>query len=419
MRGRLLKVFMVLLVLLPVALTGYLANSLYHRKGVPEALENLTKQLFKSKEEERKAETRAKVLERKTEELQTAYDALVADLRGEVDSRDIRVRQFLEKLEINFVDKVLFASGSAEVTPKGRNILSRVGAVLAKVKGKSIYVVGHTDNVPIHSALYPSNWELSSARASSVIRHLSESVDLSPERFTAMGRSFYQPVASNATPEGRQDNRRVDIIVADVPLLAGETGSQSMRGTVPSGPEKTAASEEEGAGEPLRQTAPPAGSGTLPDVPPAGAAPSTEPAGAAPEAAPSNPSTTPAPAAPSAGAPAAATQPMPPVSPLTAPTPAGNAADPSASASPVDPKGAGTNATPADGSPPTPSAAEPPAPDAKPVPAGVDQPGNASPGAAAETPSTAGTSQAGQPGSPPLPPPLPEAPAAPGGAAGS
>ena len=260
MRGRVLKIFMVLLVLLPVGLTGYLANSLYNRKGVPEALENLTKQLFRSKEEERKAETRAKALESKTEELQTAYDALVADLRGEVDSRDIRVRQFREKLEINFVDKVLFASGSAEVTPKGRDILSRVGAVLGKVKGKSIYVVGHTDNMPIHSALYPSNWELSSARASSVIRLLSEATGLSPERFTAMGRAFYQPVASNATPEGRQENRRVDIIVADVPLLAGETGSQSMRGTVPSGPEKTAASEEEGAGEPLRQTAPPAGS---------------------------------------------------------------------------------------------------------------------------------------------------------------
>jgi len=419
MRARLLKVFMVILVLVPVGLTAYLANSLYHRKGVPEALENLTKQLFQSKAEERKAETRAKVLERKTEELQTAYDALVADLRGEVDSRDIRVRQFREKLEINFVDKVLFASGSAEVTPKGRDILSRVGAVLAKVKGKSIYVVGHTDNVPIHSSMYPSNWELSSARASSVIRHLSESADLAPERFTAMGRSFYQPVASNATPEGRQDNRRVDIIVADVPLLAGETGSQSMRGTVPSGPEKPAAGEDEGAGEPLRQTAPPAGSGTPPAGGAAAATPSTEPANAAPGAAPSNPANAPAPAAPSVGAPAAATPTMPPVSPLTAPTPAGSAADPSASALTVDVKATATTATPSDGSPTTPAVAQPPAPDAKPVPVGVDQPGNASPGAAAETPSTAGSLEAGQPGSPALPPPLPEAPAAPGGRSGS
>ncbi|MYL84379.1 OmpA family protein, partial [Desulfovibrio aerotolerans] len=285
MRGRVLKIFMVLLVLLPVGLTGYLANSLYNRKGVPEALENLTKQLFRSKEEERKAEIRAKALESKTEELQTAYDALVADLRGEVDSRDIRVRQFREKLEINFVDKVLFASGSAEVTPKGRDILSRVGAVLGKVKGKSIYVVGHTDNMPIHSALYPSNWELSSARASSVIRLLSEATGLSPERFTAMGRAFYQPVASNTTPEGRQENRRVDIIVADVPLLAGETGSQSMRGTVPGHPDKAAEEEEGASGEPLRQTAPPAGSG-LSGGPDAGVTPAGEPGTTPPAASP-------------------------------------------------------------------------------------------------------------------------------------
>jgi flagellar motor protein MotB len=259
MRGRLLKVLMVVLVLLPVGLTAYLANNLYHRKGVPEALENLTKQLFQSKEEERKAEKRAGDLERKTEELQTAYDALVADLRGEVDSREIRVRQFREKLEINFVDKVLFNSGSAEITPHGREILLKVGGVLGRVKGKSIYVVGHTDTMPIHSALYPSNWELSTARSSSVIRFLTETGGLTPERLTAMGRAFYQPVASNATPEGRHENRRVEIIVADVPILTGETGSETMRGTVPGASPETPAGQKpnpQSQEQPLRETSP-------------------------------------------------------------------------------------------------------------------------------------------------------------------
>ena len=254
MRGRLLKVLMVALVLIPVGLTAYLANNLYHRKGVPEALENLTKQLFRSKADERKAQARAVELEQKANELQTAYDSLVSDLRGEVDSRDIRVRQFREKLEINFVDKVLFASGNADITPRGHEILLKVAGVLAKVKDKSIYVVGHTDSNPIHSGLYPSNWELSSARAASVIRFLSESGNLSPERFPAMGRSFYQPVASNATPEGRQENRRVDIIVADVPLLAGETGSESMRATVNTG--QPGEHDLTGQSAPLRETAP-------------------------------------------------------------------------------------------------------------------------------------------------------------------
>lgn len=265
MRGRLLKVLMVILVLVPVGLTAYLANNLYHRKGVPEALENLTKQLFRSKADERKAEARAVELERKAGELQSAYDSLVSDLRGEVDSRDIRVRQFREKLEINFVDKVLFASGSAEITPHGRDILLKVAGVLGKVKNKSIYVVGHTDSNPIHSALYPSNWELSTARSASVIRFLSEQGGLTPERFTAMGRAFYQPVASNATPEGRQDNRRVDVIVADVPLLSGETGSESMRGTVAG--EKAASPDA----TPVRESAP------SPTPPPADEQPAPQP----------------------------------------------------------------------------------------------------------------------------------------------
>lgn len=299
MRGRWLKVLMVVLVLVPVGLTAYLANNLYHRKGVPEALENLTRQLFRSKEDERKAEARAVELERKAGELQTAYDALVADLRGEVDSRDIRVRQFREKLEINFVDKVLFASGSAEITPRGRTILLKVAGVLNKVKGKSIYVVGHTDANPIHSALYPSNWELSTARSSSVIRFLSEQGGLSPERFTAMGRAFYQPVASNATPEGRQENRRVDVIIADVPLLSSETGSESVRGTA-SGQEPAAQPPASGQ-EPLRETAPP----PPPPGPDEPLAPAPSPSSqeeAAPVAPPAEPDSPPATAVPAADA---------------------------------------------------------------------------------------------------------------------
>ena len=257
MRGRLLKVLMVILVLVPVGLTAYLANSLYHRKGVPEALENLTKQLFQSKADERKAERRAVELEHKTEELQTAYDSLVADLRGEVDSREIRVRQFREKLEINFVDKVLFASGSAEITPHGRDVLLKVAGVFGKVRGKSIYVVGHTDTMPIHSGLYPSNWELSTARAASVVRFLSETGGLAPQRFTAMGRAFYQPVASNATPEGRQENRRVDVIVADVPIFAGEPGPEAAGGDTSGAKSGEAADEKsDQPAAPLRETSP-------------------------------------------------------------------------------------------------------------------------------------------------------------------
>lgn len=409
MRGRLLKIFMVILVLVPVGLTAYLANSLYHRKGVPQALENLTRQLFQSKEEEKKAEKRAQDLERKTEELQTAYDALVADLRGEVDSRQIRVRQFREKLEINFVDKILFPSGSAEISPRGRDILTRVGAVLAKVKDKSIYVVGHTDNVPIHSALYASNWELSASRAASVIRHLSEAGGLAPERFTAMGRAFYQPVASNATPEGRQENRRVDIIVADVPLLAGETGSQSMRGTVSGGAAGTAGTP----GTP--------GAAGAPGAPDAGATPSGPEPGSA--SAPAGSETAPAAdgAAPTAVAPDASKplrETAPPAGQTVAPpepadrTPASPQEQAKAAAQDAAAKAASPEAAPAkdNGKAPSNEAAPAKSEDAKAAPEG------APPAAGPAGPATTPEPSSGQ--APDLPPPLPDKPA-PAGPSGS
>ncbi|MDQ7833638.1 MAG: OmpA family protein, partial [Desulfovibrionaceae bacterium] len=230
-----LKVLMVAIVLIPIALTAYLAKTLYERQGVPEAVESLAKQLFKSKEEERQATEQVRELEKKAEELKTAYDSLLAELQGEVDSKDVRIRRFREKIEINFVDKVLFVSGSAEITPRGQAILGKVGQVLKKVKDRRFFVVGHTDDVPIRSFVYPSNWELSTGRAASVIRYVSERHGVDPARFTAMGRAFYQPVASNATPEGRQENRRVEIIIADLPLFEVEGGEMRSPASSPDG----------------------------------------------------------------------------------------------------------------------------------------------------------------------------------------
>jgi len=318
--------------------------------------------------------------------VQTAYDALVADLQGEVDSREIRVRQFREKLEINFVDKVLFASGSAEITPKGREILFKVAGVLGKVKDKGIYVVGHTDNVPIHSGLYPSNWELSAARASSVIRYLSEAGGLVPERFTAMGRAFYQPVASNATPEGRQENRRVDVIVAEAPQLFGETGSESMRGTA-SGPGKTPGGPVAPAPEagPIRETAPP------PPAPEPGPATPAAPAQSAPtpESGSLEPATPASPAKPEAQRPE---------------TPG----EPSAAAKPEAPAGAAASTPPVQ--PAGEPAGEPDKPGAEAYAPHVANPFAAQP----ETPGAGngpagGETKSGE-SAPALPPPLPDRP---------
>jgi chemotaxis protein MotB len=96
--------------------------------------------------------------------------------------------------------------------------LRKVGKTLKNVKDKKIRVVGHTDDVPIISKnryyKYPSNWELSAARAARVIRFFQKKVGLDPTTMEAVGRSYYDPIASNETREGRAQNRRVNIIIA-------------------------------------------------------------------------------------------------------------------------------------------------------------------------------------------------------------
>ncbi|NDY57361.1 OmpA family protein [Desulfovibrio sulfodismutans] len=308
-----LKMLMVAIVLIPIALTAYLAKTLYERQGVPQAVESLAKQLFKSKEEERQATEQVRELEKKTEELKTAYDSLLAELQGEVDSKDVRIRRFREKIEINFVDKVLFVSGSAEITPRGQSILGKVGQVLKKVKDRRFFVVGHTDDVPIRSFVFPSNWELSTARASSVIRYVSERHGVDPAQFTAMGRAFYQPVASNETPEGRQENRRVEIIIADLPLFEVEGGEMRSPASSPDGKPSSA--------EPLESTAPRERDLTLPEADlPKGQAPAAPSAGPASDAAPATPDVPAAPAA-EATPPAAAPAPEAATPPADTPTP--------------------------------------------------------------------------------------------------
>jgi flagellar motor protein MotB len=342
-----LKVLMVAIVLVPVALTAYLAKTLYERQGVPEAVESLARQLFKSKEEERQAAEQVRELEKKTEELKTAYDALLAELQGEVDANDVRIRRFQGKIEINFVDKVLFVSGSAEITPRGQTVLGKVGQVLKKVKDRRFFVIGHTDDVPIRSFVFPSNWELSTARASSVIRFLSERHGVDPALFTALGRAFYQPVAANDTPEGRQENRRVEIVIADLPLFEGQGGTEmrspasaAPNGAGPAGLLESSSPRERDLtlpeaelpkGAPGSEPGVPAGQSDAPPVPggqdgqvgtpPPAPESSAVPAAPGPPNAPPDtpPSVAPAQAEPVAGAPPAA--PETPEAPGTAGTP--------------------------------------------------------------------------------------------------
>jgi chemotaxis protein MotB len=115
-------------------------------------------------------------------------------------------------LLIRFKDQVLFDSGKAVIRKDGEPIVQSIGEIL-KQNDRAIRVEGHTDNVPMHSLLYPSNWELSTARAVNVVKYFIEKVGIAPTRLSAAGYSEYHPIADNDTAENRQKNRRVDVVI--------------------------------------------------------------------------------------------------------------------------------------------------------------------------------------------------------------
>ncbi len=115
-------------------------------------------------------------------------------------------------LVLRLSNAILFAPGSAALKPEYEETMVKIGETLRSMKNY-IRVEGHTDNVPTNPLQYPTNWELSSARATSVIRIFISNVGISPEKLVAVGYAEFKPVESNDTPEGRAANRRIDIIV--------------------------------------------------------------------------------------------------------------------------------------------------------------------------------------------------------------
>lgn len=167
-----------------------------------------------SAELEAKLAEASKQKEEEIARLKETYDQLAAGMREEIEQGQVKVTQLADRLSVSMVEKILFPSGQADITPKGLKVLERVGAVLKNTKGKIIRVEGHTDNVPISGELtktYPTNWELSTARATNVVRFLQEKAGIDPARLQAVGMSEYKPVASNQTAAGRAQNRRIEI----------------------------------------------------------------------------------------------------------------------------------------------------------------------------------------------------------------
>ena len=158
-------------------------------------------------------------IEIKVEELQSTYDALINKLHKNIKNQEAVIREFEKKLYVTFIDRVLFGFGKASITPEGKKILKSVGDILKNLEDRKIRVIGHTDNIPIGSKYqfkFPTNWELSSARAAAVTRFFQNESGLDPENMECVGRSYYQPVTSNKTSVGRAKNRRVEIIIVPI-----------------------------------------------------------------------------------------------------------------------------------------------------------------------------------------------------------
>ena len=156
-----------------------------------------------------------KTKEEEVKSVSKTYENLMQEMKGEIAQGQVAITELKGKLTVDVLDKILFASGEAEVKPEGLAVLQRVIDILKNVKDKAIRIEGHTDNVKIGGALarkYATNWELSAARAINVTRYLQKQ-GIDPALLASVAYGEYKPVADNSTSEGRAKNRRIAIIL--------------------------------------------------------------------------------------------------------------------------------------------------------------------------------------------------------------
>ncbi len=140
-----------------------------------------------------------------------------SSLKDQIASKDIEVVETDSQVKMILVDKILFESGSVDISDQGKALLAIIAKSIKDSKSQHVVVEGHTDNQPISGRLkkmYPSNWELSTARAAAVVRFIQHTGGLSPETLSVRGFSYYRPLASNDSEVGRRQNRRIEIIVS-------------------------------------------------------------------------------------------------------------------------------------------------------------------------------------------------------------
>lgn len=178
--------------------------------------ENTKRQLKSTNDQIAAQRQRLEQLQALLDQQQEAAEALrrkIAEALKGFNSSELTVKMKNGKVYISMQESLLFPSGSAVVNPKGKDALSKVAGVLNTSSDININIEGHTDSLPIHTAKFADNWELSTARATSIAHVLIDEYRVTPAKLVASGRSEYDPIAPNSTPEGRGQNRRTEIIL--------------------------------------------------------------------------------------------------------------------------------------------------------------------------------------------------------------
>lgn len=155
-----------------------------------------------------------KAKEKEISDLDKAKKLLEGRLQKEIGDKEVRLEMARKGLSIIFLAEVLFDSGKADIKPEVLPTLDKIATVMKEnLSGKEIGIEGHTDNEPIKHSNWKSNWELSTARATSVLHYLVDQKGIEPKTVSATGYGEYRPIQTNSTAEGRRQNRRVEIVI--------------------------------------------------------------------------------------------------------------------------------------------------------------------------------------------------------------
>jgi chemotaxis protein MotB len=182
----------------------------------------------------------AEARQSKLDALQNQEKQLRERLSKELTDKNVEIEQLKGQLSVRMLDKIVFKSGSADILPQGTEVLDKLADAI-KDSTDTIRVEGHTDDTPISDKLkvkYPSNWELSAARASAVARYFETKHFINPKRLESLGFSIYHPMAPNDSDENKQRNRRVEIVLkpAAEPEPAKEPAAAAPAPTTPAAP---------------------------------------------------------------------------------------------------------------------------------------------------------------------------------------